>query len=103
MTILEVMALSRHRGCYVGISVTLFAATAALALRLYARQLTRVRLGIDDYLCIVAYVSYQLLAQVATQCVLAIKTDMENQIFAAICSGIMFSCPSLPRNGNTVL
>lgn len=53
------MALSRHRGCYVGISVTLFAATAALALRLYARQLTRVRLGMDDYLCIVAYVSSQ--------------------------------------------
>lgn len=52
------MALSRHRGCYVGISVTLFAATAALALRLYARQLTRVRLGLDDYLCIVAYVSF---------------------------------------------
>ncbi|KAH8767250.1 hypothetical protein F5883DRAFT_670534 [Diaporthe sp. PMI_573] len=61
------MALSRHRGCYVGISVTLFAATAALALRLYARQLTRHRLGMDDYLCIVAYV------------------------FAAICSGLMFS------------
>jgi hypothetical protein len=51
------MALSRHKGCYVGISVTLFAATAALALRIYARQITRVRLGMDDYLCIVAYVS----------------------------------------------
>lgn len=61
------MSLSRHRGCYVGISVTLFAATVVLALRLYARQLTRVRLGLDDYLCIVAYV------------------------FAAICSGLMFS------------
>ncbi|KAJ0107478.1 hypothetical protein J7T55_007667 [Diaporthe amygdali] len=61
------MAPSRQGECYVGISVTLFAATAALALRLYARHLTRVRLGIDDYFCIVAY------------------------IFAAICSGLMFS------------
>lgn len=88
------MALSRHRGCYVGISVTLFAATAALALRLYARQLTRVRLGIDDYFCIVAYVSYELLTD---ELRLAVRADMEDQIFAAICSGIMFSCPSNPE------
>lgn len=89
------MALSRHRGCYVGISVTLFAATAALALRLYARQITRVRLGIDDYLCIVAYVSIPLLTEkLHTQCV-HLKTDMGYQVFAAICSGVMFSCPSV--------
>lgn len=69
------MSLSRHGGCYVGISVTLFAATAALALRLYARQLTRVRLGIDDYLCIVAYVSFELLTDEVSP---VIRADMED-------------------------
>lgn len=88
------MAPSRQGECYVGISVTLFAATAALALRLYARHLTRVRLGIDDYFCIVAYVSFgPPTNEVQVQCVLTVQADRRIQIFAAICSGLMFSCP----------
>lgn len=91
------MALSRQHGCYFGISVTLFAATAALALRLYARQLTRVRLGIDDYLCIVAYVSScPPMSELSTPYIMNVEANMLDQIFAVICSGLMFSCPPIP-------
>lgn len=48
---------SRQRDCYIGITATLVVATAAIFLRLYARRLMGLRLALDDYLCIVAYVS----------------------------------------------
>lgn len=47
---------SRQGECYAGITVTFVIASAALGLRFYARRLMHVRLSLDDYLCIVAYV-----------------------------------------------